>query len=163
VHQASKLPESLRAALWPCCGLLALCIDPIHRGSIVLLRCEQIETIAWSGLPSKLRRIGPSGVRLTPQGSLAEWRQAVEGTAVEWSEEDLAVAHELTGALARAGAVTTARLEKARAQMLAVLGHDLRDPLHTISMLGELLQLDEKTAPTGYSTRMPVPSDACSD
>lgn len=140
VHDASKLPGPLQAALRPYCGLLAICIDRVNRGWIVLLRREQIETIVWSGIPAKLERIGPLGARLTPQGSLAEWHQTVEGTAVDWSEQELSVARDLMEALGRAGAANAARLEMARAQMLAILGHDLRDPLQTIAMMGHMLE-----------------------
>lgn len=154
VHEASKLPEALQVTLKPFCGLLALRIDPVNHGWIVLLRREQVETIVWSGIPAKLQRIGPLGTRLTPQGSLAEWRQTVEGTAVAWSEQDLAIAHDLTEALGRAEAANSARQAQARAQMLAVLGHDLREPLHSISMMGELLQLGAAPSPVEYGTRI---------
>ena len=140
IHEASKLPGPLQAALWPYCGLLAISIDRVNRGWIVLLRREQIETIVWSGIPAKLERIGPLGARLTPQGSLAEWRQTVEGTSIDWSEQELVIAHDLMEALGRAGAANAARLEMARAQMLAILGHDLRDPLQTIAMMGHMLE-----------------------
>jgi light-regulated signal transduction histidine kinase (bacteriophytochrome) len=154
VHEASKLPEPLRAALRPFCGLLALCIDRLNHGWIVLLRREQVETIVWSGIPAKLQRIGPLGTRLTPQGSLAEWRQTVEGTAVAWSDQDLAIAHDLAEALSRAGAAQMARQAKARAQMLAILGHDLRDPVHSISMMGELLERGAARSPVEYGARI---------
>lgn len=151
---SSKLPAPLQAALRPYCGLLAICIDRVNRGWIVLLRREQVETIVWSGIPAKLERIGPLGARLTPQGSLAEWRQTVEGTAVDWSEQELGIAHDLMEALGRAGAANAARLEMARAQMLAILGHDLRDPLQTISMMGHLLEHGATTPPAAFGKRI---------
>lgn len=153
-HEARQLPEPLQTALSPFCGLLALCIDRLNHGWIVLLRREQVETIVWSGIPAKLQRIGPLGTRLTPQGSLAEWRQTVEGTAVAWSKQDLAIAHDLTEALSRAGAAHAARQAKARAQMLAILGHDLRDPVHSISMMGELLERGAARSPVEYGARI---------
>ena len=154
VHEACQLPELLQAALRPFCGLLALCIDRVNRSWIVLLRREQVQTIVWSGIPAKLQRIGPLGTRLTPQGSLAEWRQTVEGTAVAWSEQDRAIAYDLTEALGRAGAAQAARQARARAQMLAILGHDLRDPVHSISMMGELLERGAARSPVEYGARI---------
>lgn len=154
VHEARQLPEPLQAALTPLCGLLALCIDRLNHGWIVLARREQIDTIVWSGIPAKLQRIGPLGARLTPQGSLAEWRQTVEGTAVAWSEQDLAIAHDLTAAMGRAGSANAARQAMARAQMLAILGHDLRDPVHSISIMGELLQRGAARSPVEYGARI---------
>ena len=154
VHEARQLSLPLQAALKPFCGLLALCIDRINHGWIVLLRREQIETIVWSGILAKLQRIKPLGEQLTPQGSLAEWRQTVEGTAVAWSEQELVIAHDLAEALCRAGAADAARQSMARAQMLAILGHDLRDPLHSISMMGELLQHGAPRSHADYGTRI---------
>jgi chemotaxis family two-component system sensor kinase Cph1 len=154
VHESSELPESLRAAIKPFCGLLALCFDRINHGWIVLLRHEQVETIVWSGIPAKLQRIGPLGVRLTPQGSLAEWRQTVEGTSVAWSEQELVIARELAEALNRAGAANASRQAMARARMLAILGHDLRDPLHSIAMLGQLLKQGASSSHAEYGTRI---------
>ena len=154
VNDSSKLPDSLRAALRPFCGVLALCIDRVNHGWIVLLRREQIETIVWSGIPAKLQRIGPLGLRLTPQGSLAEWHQTVEGTSEAWGEQDLAIARDLAEALGRAGTANAARQAMARARMLAILGHDLRDPLHSISMMGELLKHGAASSHAEYGTRI---------
>ncbi|MDB5828731.1 MAG: putative histidine kinase, classic [Variovorax sp.] len=154
LHESAKLPESLRAALQPFCGFMALCIDRVNRGWIVLLRREQIETIVWSGIPAKLERIGPLGARLTPHGSLAEWRQTVEGTSVAWDDAERAIAHDLMESLGRAGAARAARMEMARAQLLAVLGHDLRDPLQTISMMGQMLELGSPDRQAGYGKRI---------
>ncbi|CAN5821084.1 bacteriophytochrome BphP [soil metagenome] len=154
LHESAKLPEALRGALHPFCGFMALCIDRVNRGWIVLLRHEQIETIVWSGIPAKLERVGPLGARLTPQGSFAEWRQTVEGTSVAWDDADRAIAHDLMESLGRAGAARAARMEMARAQLLAVLGHDLRDPLQTISMMGQLLEQGSTDRQAGYGKRI---------
>jgi len=154
MHQFEALPEPLRAAVRPFCGLLAICIDRVNRGWIVLLRREQVETIVWSSIPAKLQRTGPLGLRLTPQGSLAEWRQTVEGTAVAWDDADRAIAHDLMDTLGRAGAARAARMEMARAQLLAVLGHDLRDPLQTIGILGQLLERGGEDRQAGYGKRI---------
>ena len=57
-----------------------------------------------------------------------------------WSEQELVIARELAEAINRAGAANASRQAMARARMLAILGHDLRDPLHSIAMLGQLLK-----------------------
>ena len=154
VHDSARLPKAVQAAIRPFCGLLAVCIDRVNRGWIVLLRREQVETIVWSGIPAKLQRIGPLGARLTPQGSLAEWRQTVEGTAVAWADEEVAIAHDLMEALGRAGAANAARVEMARAQLLAILGHDLRDPLQTIAMMGRMLEQGGTDRNTAFGKRI---------
>lgn len=156
IHQSALLPQTVRLAMGSFCGLLAICIDRVNRGWLVFLRREQVETIVWSGIPAKLARLGPLGARLTPHGSLAEWRQTVEGTSVAWDDTDLSIARDLMDSLARAGAANAARMEMARAQLLAVLGHDLRDPLQTIGMMGRLLEQAGIERHTVYGRRIAV-------
>ena len=154
VQRSNQLPQSLQAAIRPFCGLLAICVDRVHRSWIVMLRCEQVQSIVWSGLPAKLQRIGPLGIRLTPQGSLAEWHQTVDGTSEAWDDVDQAIARDLMETLGSAGAARAARREMARAQLLAVLGHDLRDPLQTINVMGQLLEKSGTGRQAGYGQRI---------
>jgi chemotaxis family two-component system sensor kinase Cph1 len=140
LHDLSRLPEPLRHSLVPMAGLLALCFDAPHGGWIVLLRLEQVQTITWSGPPQKVQRVGPMGGRLTPMGSLGAWEQVVEGMAVPWDTSDRALAQHLGDALAQASSIRNAQIEAARTQLLTMLGHDLRDPLQTITMVGEVLK-----------------------
>ncbi|MET0542815.1 MAG: ATP-binding protein [Variovorax sp.] len=133
----------------PFCGLLAMRFDRLHHGWLVLLRHEQVETITWSGPADKVARVGPLGARLTPNGSLAEWRQMVAGTAVPWDDTDLQIARQLLDELGRATAARSAEMERARSQLLAVLGHDLRDPLQSISMAARILEHGESSANMG--------------
>ena len=139
VSDRAVLPAAIGDAIRPFCGVLALRFDPVRHGLFVLLRREQVETITWSGPPDKVGRVGPLGARLTPGGSFAEWRQVVEGTAVPWDEHDLAIARQLLDELGRATSARGAEMERARARLLAVLGHDLRDPLQTISMAARII------------------------
>jgi chemotaxis family two-component system sensor kinase Cph1 len=81
-----------------------------------------------------------AGARLTPGGSFAEWRQVVEGTSVPWDAHGLEIARQLLDELGRATSARGAEMERARARLLAVLGHDLRDPLQTISMAARLIE-----------------------
>ena len=139
VSHRTALPADVGDAIRPFCGVLALRFDPVHHGLFVFLRREQVETITWSGPPDKVGRVGPLGTRLTPSGSFAEWRQTVEGTAVPWDESDLTIARQLLDELGRATSARGAEMERARARLLAVLGHDLRDPLQTISMAARII------------------------
>lgn len=136
----SALPESLRTRLAPISGVLAMRHDHVNRGWVVLLRNEQVATITWSGPPDKAARVGPLGVRLTPDGSLAEWRQDVRGRAVPWDALDLELARQITDEVRRATALRAAGMDKARTQLLAILGHDLRDPLAAIGIAAVMLE-----------------------
>ncbi|RYF43651.1 MAG: GAF domain-containing protein [Comamonadaceae bacterium] len=140
MHSLDGLPAPLAQALGSWCGILALRFDPVGPGWLVLLRREQVETIAWGGRPERNYLNGPLGPRLTPRGSFEVWRETVRGTAVPWSTGDLEIARQQLEELARASALRQAELSRARDQLLAVLGHDLRNPLQTISMTAHVLE-----------------------
>lgn len=115
-------------------GVLGLRFDAPRHGWLLALRFEQIETVRWGGKPEKTMTHGPLGPRLTPRGSFAEWRETVRGTAVPWSDVGLEIATLLHDSVSRAHADRVLELDRLRTQLWAVLGHDLRDPLHTLSM-----------------------------
>jgi two-component system, chemotaxis family, sensor kinase Cph1 len=119
--------------------MLALPFDPPSGGWCVLLRTEQIEEVAWGGKPDKTRA-GPLGERLTPRGSFEAWHETVRGRAHPWEDGILTHARMMLGELARVSNARRAQTESTRAQLLAMLGHDLRDPLNSINMAGMVLE-----------------------
>ena len=137
VHQ---LPPALLAQMDVWCGLLALPFGTETPSWVVLLRKEQIETVMWGGQPEKEYSIGPLGPRLTPRGSFDLWREIVRGSAVPWDEADLDSARKLLDELVRADAAHQVEISRARSHLLAMLGHDLRDPLQSISNTATLLE-----------------------
>lgn len=139
-QELAEWPESLQPSLGKWVGLLALCFDPTYHGWIVALRVEQIETVRWGGRPEKVVKVGPLGPRLTPRGSFAEWRETVRNKAIPWRPNTLEIARQLLGDLRRAVNSRYAEVDRARTQLLAMLGHDLRDPLNSISMAAAVLQ-----------------------
>jgi chemotaxis family two-component system sensor kinase Cph1 len=150
LHELSSLPEPLRLALAPMTGLMAMCFDPPRHGWIVLLRLEQIETITWSGPPDKVERVGPLGSRLTPTGSMGAWKQVVEGLSVPWDTSDRALGQQLGEELRRASSIRNAEIEAARTHLLTMLGHDLRDPLQTMTMVGQVLTQGNPASNMGH-------------
>lgn len=139
------------AALSAYCGLLAHAFDEPSNGWIILLRKEQIETVRWGGKPEKVLTIGPNGPRLTPRGSFDEWRETVRDQCVPWTTGDLDIAQQWADELRRVALARHMDLERARAHLMAVLGHDLRDPLHSIKMAAHVLELSG-SASTGANT-----------
>ncbi len=137
---AADWPEAARAGLGKWAGMLSLPYDPPSKGWCLLLRHEQVEEVAWGGKPDKSGKHGPMGERLTPRGSFDAWHQTVRGCAHEWEEGVLTHARMTLGELARVSNARRAQLETTRAQLLAMLGHDLRDPLHSINMAGIVLE-----------------------
>ncbi len=136
VLEASHLPP------WPdsvpresrYCGALALRYDPGRGGWLVALRRERVLTIRWGGKPDKVIKHGPLGPRLTPRGSFDEWRETVRDTASPWSSIQREIASQLLDAITRAHMTRVVEQETLRAQVWAMLGHDLRSPLQSINM-----------------------------
>lgn len=133
-------PEALQEQLGKWVGMLALPFDPMGQGWCVLLRVEQIETVAWGGRPEKIAIFGPLGERLTPRGSFDAWHETVRGRAHPWEPTVLGNARLTLAELVRAMNSHRSQTEATRAQLLAMLGHDLRDPLHSINMAGMVLE-----------------------
>jgi len=133
-------PEPIRDRLGKWVGLLALPFDPAAGGWNILLRVEQIEQVAWGGRPEKTTTFGPLGERLTPRGSFDAWYETVRGHAHPWEPTVLANSRLTLAELVRVMTARRAQLDATRAQLLAMLGHDLRDPLHSINMAGMVLE-----------------------
>ncbi|OON63542.1 hypothetical protein B0920_09320 [Massilia sp. KIM] len=137
---AGDWPQDVREQLGKWVGMLALPYDPAANGWCVLLRVEQIEQVAWGGRPEKAVQVGPLGERLTPRGSFDAWYETVRGCAHPWEPTVLSNARLTQAELVRATSARRAQLDATRAQLLAMLGHDLRDPLHSINMAGMVLE-----------------------
>ena len=133
-------PLATQAVLKAWVGVLGLPFDPPGGGWCLLLRREQIEQVTWAGHPDKLVRTGPMGVRLTPRGSFDAWRETVIDHAEPWEPTVLANARLTLAEMLRVSTERRAQTESTRAQLLAMLGHDLRDPLHSINMAGMVLE-----------------------
>lgn len=136
-------PEAMREHLGDWVGAIKMDFDLASNGVIVALRREQVTTVKWSGDPVKTYVVGPNGPRLTPRGSFSEWRQTVVGRCEPWKDITQRIAKGLQNELLRITALRHAEIEQARRHLLAMLGHDLRDPLQTIRMAATFLQRDE--------------------
>jgi light-regulated signal transduction histidine kinase (bacteriophytochrome) len=133
-------PPEVRPLLGKWAGMLALPFDPPTGAWCVVLRVEQVEQVAWAGRPDKQTEVGPLGPRLTPRGSFDAWSETVRGHAQPWEPTILANARLTLAALVRASNARRAQTDATRAELLAMLGHDLRDPLHSINMAGSVLE-----------------------
>ncbi|CAN5745911.1 bacteriophytochrome BphP [soil metagenome] len=133
------LPQDLRDRMGVWCGGLALPFGAESRSWLLLLRKEQIETVMWGGKPEKVYASGPLGPRLTPRGSFDLWKETVRGKAVPWDDGDLVNAQHLLDELVRADAAHSAEIGRARNQLMAMLGHDLRTPIQAISLTATLM------------------------
>ncbi len=155
---AHDFPE-MHSAFVPYVGLLACRFDANNEGWIVWLRREQLETVVWGGRPEKVYRVGANGPRLTPRGSFAEWREVVRDTSNPWLPEEQQAAESLRDELAQVCNSRSAEMERARTALLAMLGHDLRDPLQSISVAAQLLSQSEEGRGAKMGERIRTSSD----
>lgn len=137
-------PPAIHGALGKWVGLLALSFNPAGNGWLLLLRTEQIENVRWGGKPEKILKVGPLGARLTPRGSFSLWSETVHGRCEPWESWRLDAAIGLLAELHRVSLFAQVEADRVRALLLAMLGHDLRDPLHAIQMAATILQRDER-------------------
>ena len=146
---AEDWPEALRPSLGKWVGLLGLGFNPLGNGWLVMLRSEQIEAVRWGGRPEKTVKVGPMGMRLTPRGSFDEWRETVRGQCEPWAPVTLHSATLMLAGLRHFNLFRQVENDRVRALLLAMLSHDLRDPLHAIQMAATLLQHDERQRVVG--------------
>ncbi|MCB4811519.1 GAF domain-containing protein [Methylovorus menthalis] len=142
-HKVDDVPVSLRPVMGDICGVMAISIDKVHKSWLLFIRRELIQTIRWGGKPEKQYKIGPLGPRLTPRGSFAEWKETVQGQSEAWSPLDVSMAQELHMDLLKTCNAHNARNERHRIQLMAMLGHDLRDPLNSITMAAQMLEMQD--------------------
>jgi signal transduction histidine kinase len=98
-------------------------------------RPEVIQTVKWGGDPTKPVE-AEAGKRLRPRHSFAVWKEEVRARSRPWTPSDLEVADELQR---RATEVdlerrlsSEQRAVRARDEVLAVVSHDLGNPLSVI-------------------------------
>jgi chemotaxis family two-component system sensor kinase Cph1 len=142
-------PAELQNKLGTWVGMLAMSFDASTQGVLVALRHEQIEHLRWGGKPDKDIAHGPLGPRLTPRGSFDEWRETVRGSAEPWGATTLTIASQMLAKLSRSVAARNAEIDRARTELMAMLGHDLRDPLQAINMAGALLERGSQSETLG--------------
>lgn len=149
----SEWPQALQALIDKWVGLLALRFDPVTNGWILAFRLEQIETVNWGGKPEKDIKPGPLGPRLTPRGSFDEWKEIVRDSAEPWDTMRLETARDLLSALLRVSNQRHAETDRARVQLMAILGHDLRDPLNSINLAAHFIKEDGEEGRMGNIIR----------
>ena len=133
-------PEAVQPIVGRWVGMLALPFDALGGGWFIRLRTEQVEEVVWGGRPDKLEQVGPMGTRLTPRGSFDAWTETVRGLACPWEAVVLANARLTLTEMLRVLNGRRTQTELSRTLLLAMLGHDLRDPLNSINMAGMVLE-----------------------
>ena len=145
VVASSRLAEDVPAAApakGVASGLLAIDLPGMPRRRVLWFRPEQVRTVAWGGDPRKPAEPGPAG-RLCPRRSFEEWKHEVRLRAHPWSDADLDAAEELHRRALELDVerqlVRAERAVKARDDLVAVVSHDLKNPLAVVQMQAAVL------------------------
>jgi len=127
-------------------GVLALNLPkPVDNG-VLWFRPEVKENINWSGDPRKPLDLENSdaGLRLRPRTSFEIWKVEMAGISTKWSHGDLFAANDLRRSALENDLARQVRREqeavRARDELVAVVSHDLRNPMTVISMLCGMMQ-----------------------
>lgn len=132
-------------------GVLALKIPKNEGNYIFWFKPEVIQTIAWAGNPDKAVSVEQHEGRLRPRASFEAWKEATHLKSLPWAEWEIeaatALTHEILAAdlhrqferemQARAAAEWA---NEQKEQLLAVVSHDLKNPLHSLMLNVALIQ-----------------------
>ena len=134
-------------------GLLTFALPETR---LMWFRPEVIQTVNWGGDPTKPVD-AEAGKRLRPRHSFALWKQQVRARSRPWTPSDLEAADELqrraTEVDLQRRLFSEQRAVRARDEMLAVVSHDLGNPLSVIlleaaHLLGHLPETEDQRTPT---------------
>lgn len=132
-------------------GLLAVRIPKGEHNYVFWFKPEAVRTVRWAGNPTKPVAYEGDGPVLRPRKSFDEWRESVRGRSMPWAAWEIDAAIELNHAIAAIDLQRQFELEQqARAkaewadqqkeQLLAMVSHDLRDPMHSLMLNIALIQ-----------------------
>ena len=123
-------------------GLLTFALPGASPRRLLWFRPEFIQTVSWGGDPNK-PVAAPSGDRLRPRHSFALWREEVRLRSHPWTASNLEAADELQRRAVEIDLqrrfLSEQRAVRARDDLLAVVSHDLRNPLSSIQLQADVL------------------------
>ncbi|KPA95240.1 MULTISPECIES: ATP-binding protein [Pseudomonas] len=127
-------------------GVLAISLPKPVENGVLWFRPEVKESINWSGNPRKPLDLEntETGLRLRPRTSFEIWKVEMAGISTKWSHGDLFAANDLRRSALENDLARQVRREqeavRARDDLVAVVSHDLRNPMTVISMLCGMMQ-----------------------
>jgi light-regulated signal transduction histidine kinase (bacteriophytochrome) len=120
-------------------GVLAIQINVDPAITLIWWRSELVETVAWAGQPEKSTIETAKGLQLGPRKSFALWKETVRGKSESWDATDRFAGRELKAILQDVALDNLRAVEHEHAALLAIMGHDLRDPLQAIDLVVTLM------------------------
>ncbi|KHK63412.1 ATP-binding protein [Pseudomonas frederiksbergensis] len=145
-HNLGGVFEPAKAYQDVASGVLAIHLPKPVENGVLWFRPEVKQTINWSGDPQKPLDLEQSetGLRLRPRTSFEIWKVEMDGISTQWSHGDLFAANDLRRSALETDLARQVRKERqavqARDELVAVVSHDLRNPMTVISMLCGMMQ-----------------------
>ncbi len=125
-------------------GLLALALPGVALSHVLWFRPELVRTVTWAGDPTKTLEVSDGGARYHPRHSFNAWKQVVRARARPWRPAEIEAAEDLRRrAIELDLGKQIARAEQAvrlRDEMVAVLSHDLKNPLNVLQLSAAVLR-----------------------
>jgi chemotaxis family two-component system sensor kinase Cph1 len=126
-------------------GLQVFMLPKPLDNAVMWFRAETKSTIKWSGNPDKLAGHAPSASgRLHPRLSFEFWKQQVDGKSQRWGKADLYAVESLRRSALENDLSRQVEREhqavRARDELVAVVSHDLRNPMTIIAMQCGMMQ-----------------------
>lgn len=127
-------------------GLLTFTLPKPVDNAVLWFRPEVKDSVHWSGDPSKPMEVSETdtGNRLQPRKSFEIWKEQVDGKAHRWDSGDLFAVADLRRSALEADLSRQVLREqgavRARDELVAVVSHDLRNPMTVIVMQCGMMQ-----------------------
>ncbi|HXU74557.1 MAG TPA: ATP-binding protein [Polyangia bacterium] len=138
----AQLPDAPSGSSDVASGVLSFCIPGTASRRLLWFRPEIVRTVTWGGDPRKPVE-ADRGMRLHPRRSFEQWKEEVRDTSRRWSASDVEAADEVRRALVEIDLdrrlAREQRAVQLRDDLVAIVSHDLRNPLGLVHMQSSLL------------------------
>jgi two-component system, chemotaxis family, sensor kinase Cph1 len=143
-------------------GILTFALPGRPRRRIIWFRPEVLQKVNWGGDPRKPVETDPS-MRIHPRRSFELWKEEVRFHSELWTAADLEAAEHLRRDAVEIDLERQVALEqravRARDDLVAVVSHDLRNPLGVIQMQAAILQQTVGSGNEDFSRRIQTSVD----
>ena len=117
-------------------GVLSFSLPGAPPARLLWFRPEMIQTVTWGGDPRKPVAVDPA-LRLRPRASFEAWKEEVRSKSLPWTATDVETAQDLRRYAVELDlerqVVREQRAVRARDDLVAVVSHDLKNPLGLIA------------------------------
>jgi light-regulated signal transduction histidine kinase (bacteriophytochrome) len=138
-------------------GILTFALPGTPRRRIIWFRPEILQKVNWGGDPRKTVETD-HGMRVHPRRSFALWKEEVRFHSALWTAPDLEAAEHLRRDAVEIDLerqlVREQRAVRARDDLVAVVSHDLRNPLGVIQMQAAILLQTAGSGTEDFSRRI---------